>query len=246
VALVEDLLLYGVLSALLAKHGIGGGHDFGLKAALSIEAGTWLDFFYNFALVLLLFAASIIWGPSLFQRVKNLRLNLLFKGNQSGFILVFLLSMVVLAKLLGVASIFAAFLAGLIVGRNRDQLSANLENIRNFSFSTFIPLYFVGVGFSLDLYSGMHWMQFVQFFLLSSLVKIASIYLGSRMYKDSNKMSLAYGFALNARGGPGIVLATICYNANLISKPFFGTLVLTALLTSLVSGFYLRKNRELF
>jgi len=244
VALIEDLVLYGILSALLAKHSIGSGADWGLKATLGIAKGTWADFVANFAMVLVLFGFALWGGPALFRKVKKMRINFLFKGNQSAFILVFMLTLVLCANLLGVAAIFAAFIAGMIVGRDKKHLDSSLANIRNFSFATFIPLYFAGVGFSLDLYSGIDGMQFVLFFGLSSLVKISSIFFASWISKQSFKLSWAYGFALNARGGPGIVLATICYHADLISKPFFGTLILTAIVTSLISGAFLDRAKS--
>jgi hypothetical protein len=45
---------------------------------------------------------------------------------------------------------------------------------------------------------------------------------------------------LNARGGPGIVLATVAFDLGLISETFFVALVLTAIITSLIAGFWLR------
>ncbi|HEX9197245.1 MAG TPA: cation:proton antiporter, partial [Candidatus Bathyarchaeia archaeon] len=41
-------------------------------------------------------------------------------------------------------------------------------------------------------------------------------------------------------GGPGIVLATIAFGAGLISEPFFVALVLIAIVTSLITGYWLR------
>jgi hypothetical protein len=43
----------------------------------------------------------------------------------------------------------------------------------------------------------------------------------------------------NARGGPGIVLASVAFDAGIINAPFFTTLVLTAVLTSQVCGIWL-------
>ncbi len=43
----------------------------------------------------------------------------------------------------------------------------------------------------------------------------------------------------NARGGPGIVMASVAFDAGIINAPFFTTLVLTAVLTSQACGFWL-------
>jgi hypothetical protein len=43
----------------------------------------------------------------------------------------------------------------------------------------------------------------------------------------------------NARGGPGIVLASVAYDAGIISSAFYTTLVLVAVLTSQAAGAWL-------
>jgi len=43
----------------------------------------------------------------------------------------------------------------------------------------------------------------------------------------------------NARGGPGIVLASVAFDAGIISAKFYTTLVLAAILTSQAAGAWL-------
>jgi Kef-type K+ transport system membrane component KefB len=43
----------------------------------------------------------------------------------------------------------------------------------------------------------------------------------------------------NARGGPGIVLASVAFDAGIISPTFYTTLVLAAVLTSQIAGAWL-------
>jgi hypothetical protein len=45
--------------------------------------------------------------------------------------------------------------------------------------------------------------------------------------------------ATNARGGPGIVLASVAYEVGIISPAFYTTLVLVAMLTSQAAGSWL-------
>jgi len=45
--------------------------------------------------------------------------------------------------------------------------------------------------------------------------------------------------ATNARGGPGIVLASVAYDAGIINAAFYTTLVLVAVLTSQLAGWWL-------
>ena len=46
--------------------------------------------------------------------------------------------------------------------------------------------------------------------------------------------------ALNTRGGPGIVLASVAFDAGIIDERFFITMVLTAVITSLFAGVWFR------
>jgi len=45
--------------------------------------------------------------------------------------------------------------------------------------------------------------------------------------------------ALNARGGPGIVLASVAFDAGIIGPAFYTILVLLALVTSVLAGSWL-------
>jgi len=81
---------------------------------------------------------------------------------------------------------------------------------------------------------------FLGFLLLSSGLKIAGAFGAGKLIKKSWLSSANLAIGLNARGGPGIVLATVAFSAGLISEPFFVALVLIAIVTSLVTGYWLR------
>ncbi|EAL5740361.1 cation:proton antiporter, partial [Campylobacter lari] len=55
---------------------------------------------------------------------------------------------------------------------------------------------------------------------------------------------------MNARGGPGIVLASVAFYYQIINTSFFTTLILTTLFSSMLAGYWLRyqknKNDEVF
>jgi len=45
---------------------------------------------------------------------------------------------------------------------------------------------------------------------------------------------------MNTRGGPGIVLATVAFDLGIINEIFFVTLVMIAVVTSLMAGYWFR------
>jgi Kef-type K+ transport system membrane component KefB len=77
------------------------------------------------------------------------------------------------------------------------------------------------------------------FLLLSSGVKLLSAGLGARIAGFGIGDSVNLATALNARGGPGIVLASVAFDAGIINAVFYTTLVLVAILTSQAAGVWL-------
>jgi Kef-type K+ transport system membrane component KefB len=61
-----------------------------------------------------------------------------------------------------------------------------------------------------------------------------------KLAKEDWLSSFNIAVAMNARGGPGIVLATIAFDLGIINQTFFVTLVLIALVTSLLAGYWFK------
>ena len=109
---------------------------------------------------------------------------------------------------------------------------------RTFSFAFFIPLYFAMVGLRLDLVRSFS-PFFVLFFAVACVAKYASVWVGARIAGESAAGSRNLAAALNARGGPGIVLASVALGAGIIDQNLYACLVLLAILTSLAAGSWL-------
>jgi Kef-type K+ transport system membrane component KefB len=95
------------------------------------------------------------------------------------------------------------------------------------------------VGYRLDFTKGFSPLMLAAFLLGSSAVVLVSIGLAARLagFRGLDIVNLA--LTCNARGGPGIVLASVAFDAGIINAPFFTTLVLTAVLTSQACGVWL-------
>ena len=78
------------------------------------------------------------------------------------------------------------------------------------------------------------------FFFASSAIAIFSSALAARLggFKKLDIINIA--ITTNARGGPGIVLASVAYDAGIINAAFYTALVITAVVTSQVCGAWLR------
>jgi Kef-type K+ transport system membrane component KefB len=95
------------------------------------------------------------------------------------------------------------------------------------------------VGLKLDLIRGLSLPMITAFIIGSCAVKILSVSLAGRFagFRGLDLLNLA--ITTNARGGPGIVLASVAFDAGIISPQFYTTLVLAAVLTSQAAGAWL-------
>jgi Kef-type K+ transport system membrane component KefB len=141
---------------------------------------------------------------------------------------------------LQVSLVFAAFLAGFAVVHKKRRLFADaLDAIGKVSFAFFVPVYFAIVGLKLDLIRGVSLWMIVAFVVGTCVVKILSVSLAGRFagFRGLDLINLA--ITTNARGGPGIVLASVAFDAGIISPKFYTTLVIAAVLTSQFAGAWL-------
>jgi K+:H+ antiporter len=230
VAVLEDIVLWAVLAVATAMAESAGLPQ--EKIALHI-----LSTVAYFALALTLAPRAIKW-------VSKSRFNLLAANNPVSFTLLIAFFYVAVAGLLDVNLVFAAFLAGFAV--SRKKLGESLETISHFSFALFIPVYFALVGYSLIFGRSFSWLMLLGFLAGACALKLLSVSLGARLAGFGGLEVINLAVAANARGGPGIVLASVAYQAGIISAAFYTTLVLVAVVTSQIAGawleFVLRKG----
>jgi Kef-type K+ transport system membrane component KefB len=144
-------------------------------------------------------------------------------------------------NLFGINIIFVALLTGILVGKiSRGRLNVALNNIQDLSDWFFVPIYFALVGFQVTLMGEIDPFIIIGFFVLSSAVKIISVTGAMRLIRKTWLKALDYGISMNARGGPGIVLASVAYSAGVINSKFFNALIITSIITSLIAGIWLR------
>jgi Kef-type K+ transport system membrane component KefB len=186
------------------------------------------------------FGLGLTIAPRIVKRMNKSRFNVFAKHSPLAYALAVLLAYCVVAGALGVSLVFAAFLAGFAVVHKKRKLFAEaLDAIGKVSFAFFIPVYFALVGLKLDLIRGFSLWMVAAFLVGSCGVKIVSVSLAGRLagFRGLDLLNLA--ITTNARGGPGIVLASVAFDAGIISAEFYTTLVLAAILTSQAAGVWL-------
>jgi Kef-type K+ transport system membrane component KefB len=226
VAVLEDIVLWLVLAVATAVAGKTRFNPRQLSTHLAATIG--------------FFALGLTVLPRIVKRINKSRFNIFARHSPVGYAIAVLLGYCAVAGALDVSLVFAAFLAGFAVVHKKRQLFAEaLDAIGKVSFAFFIPVYFAIVGLKLDLVRGLSLWMLAAFLIGSCAVKILSVSLAGRFagFRGLDLINLAV--TTNARGGPGIVLASVAFDAGIISAAFYTTLVLVAVLTSQIAGAWL-------
>jgi Kef-type K+ transport system membrane component KefB len=228
-AALQDLILWSILAvAIAAQQG-----EIVNTVDLVVVLGTTVAF----AVFVILLAPTVVraLGKFVITRFSN--------DSLLGYTLLFCVALVSFASFLKVNIIFGALLAGLVVGRFANyKMDTIKKSISSIAIWFFVPIYFALVGFKLNLIAHLDPILLIVFFIGSSIIKITSVSLLSKSSCKSWLHSVDFGIVMNARGGPGIVLASLAYSANIIDENLLVVLVLTAILTSLFAGLWLRNR----
>ncbi len=187
------------------------------------------------------FVLSLAFMPRVINFGNSLKYNLLIKSSVSGYVLFICLLFSALASILNVNIVFGAFLAGIVIGlMPNEKFEKEKNHIREIGLAFFIPIYFSIVGLKLDLIRHFDLGFLIWFLLFSSFFEIIGTMMVTKAIKKDWLTSFNLGVAMNTRGGPGIVLATVVFDLGIINETFFVTLVLAAVITSLAAGYWFK------
>jgi Kef-type K+ transport system membrane component KefB len=158
-----------------------------------------------------------------------------------GYLLIVCLALAALASYIDVGAVFGALIAGMLFGSlQQREFQEARETIRTFAMSFFVPIYFAMVGLQINFAGNMDVGLTIEYFIFSSAVVILTVWPAMRIAGHSGMTSWNFSVAMTTRGGPGIVLASLAYSVGIINQIFFITLILTALVTSLLCGAWFR------
>ncbi len=150
------------------------------------------------------------------------------------------------AAALGINVVFGALVAGIVVG---SMPQASFERIKDriaeVSLAFFVPIYFGLVGAELDLIHAFDLWLTLAFIAGSSAVVMSCVFGAALAAGRTALTGFNLAMAMNTRGGPGIVLASVAYGLGIIGEVMFTTLVLAAMVTSALSGaWFVRAKRR--
>ena len=234
-AILEDILLWGVLAVATSLAAFSPLAEQDIVSNVTIDVTTTVAYM----------GLGLTLAPALLKWLHKHPWNILVKTSLVGYTLVIMFVYAALAETLNVSLVLAAFLAGFglvggIDGSQRHRFAEPLESITKVAVGFFVPIYFGMVGYKLVFGSGFSFAMLAIFLLASTMLCLVSMGLAALLagFRGLDIINLAV--VTNARGGPGIVLATVAYESGIINDAFYTTLVVTAVLTSQAAGVWLR------
>jgi Kef-type K+ transport system membrane component KefB len=227
VATVEDIALWGLLAVAIS---LSKSADPSMYELIKTPVVT-----------LVFFAGAMVLLPWLLNGLRHTPARNVVENRPVRFALLACFSMVAVSELLGVKEIFGALLAGMAICRlPHEVVEVVRTKVKAFALVFFTPVYFAIVGLKLDLLKSFDPAFFVGFFLFCCVVKSLATAAAGRFTTGDWLSTANLAAALNTRGGPGIVLASVAFDAGIIDERFFITMVLTAVITSLFAGVWFR------
>ncbi len=213
-----------------------------IDIALSEELNVW-----NMCVVIVLTLSLFLAVHFMGRKLENINLRI----SNASFMQFCFISLFLIVAALGCLKInmmYSAFLTGYIIRgiTNGDENAAEkVRCITDFSFAFFVPVYFALVGIQLNLIHNFSLIRFVIFFAIAfALEWTGTVLLLIFATNLRRRVVWNFGITMNARGGPGIVLATVAYNYGIINAEFFTVLILTTMLSSLIAGYWLRGQQK--
>ncbi|MGI5863947.1 MAG: cation:proton antiporter [Myxococcales bacterium] len=240
VAVIEDVMLYIALSIALGMAQAGAKSDASIPHYLGFapDSAAFIAWHIVASLALLAVAA---WGFGKAVRPSS-RLNPIAERSPLGWTLVSILVITGAAMFLGLAPMFGALVAGMIASTdNRPPLVKARQQVEAVGSSFFIPLYFALIGTSLDLIRDFDWRLTVGLLILGSAVKYGGALLGARAAGERPAMAHAISISVNARGGPGLVVASTAFAAGITNPAAYTSLIILAIVSSVLAAIFLAR-----
>lgn len=242
-AVIEDIALYVLLAAAVALVGATGPGGPGPLPAVTTPLAPWAAMVAKVAIALAFAGGVLLLVPRLTRAIEAHRRLSFLRASRPTVMIVLAIAIIVAGLSIGLPTMLGALIAGAAL---RSGISAagthTHETISRFAYCSVIPIYFASVGLRLDLATQFNPIGCATLIATGSAIKFASVYAASRISGEARGFSRQLAIAMNARGGPGIVLATVAFETGIISEQFFTSLVMLAIITSLLAANWLAKS----
>jgi Kef-type K+ transport system membrane component KefB len=213
----------------------------GFLVFLSGSSG-FIEILLVFGKMLLFLALSAGFGLWLLPMLTRWSSRLPISQSVATLAIVILLIYGLAAELLGgMAAITGTFIAGLMFARTPEKGIIE-TNLHAMAYAFFVPIFFVGVGLSVDLHSmslNTLWL-ILAISVIAMVGKILGVGTGARITRFSWREALQLGIGMVSRGEVSLIIAKLGLDSGYISSEVFSAVIAMILITSLVTPPLLR------
>jgi Kef-type K+ transport system membrane component KefB len=142
---------------------------------------------------------------------------------------------------IGIHAVFGAFIIGVCIGDSEHFSERAKEIVHQFINNIFAPLFFVSIGLRVNFVTNFDLGLTLVILVIAFAGKVIGCSVGTRLSGISWRESLASGFGMNARGAMEVILSIVALENGLINEKVFVSLIVMALVTSMVSGPIMKK-----
>jgi len=223
-AAADDLTAWCILAAVIAL----------------VKSGSSVSALYTIALaVAYVFLMLKIVRPAL-EKVANIY-NDKEKRRTPIIALLFVLLIVssYLTSIIGIHSLFGAFIAGVIMPSSFSFRKIVIDKIEDVSIVLLLPLFFVITGLKTQiglLNEGHLWITFGWILLVAVSGKFGGSALAAKMVGQTWKDSLSIGVLMNTRGLMQLIVLNIGYDLGILTPQIFAMMILMAIVTTFMTG----------
>lgn len=179
----------------------------------------------------------LIFVRKLFDKsLPYIQSRLSWPGGILAFVMVSSLVGAILTELIGVHSIFGAFIIGVALGDSVHLSEKTKFIVHQFITNIFAPLFFVSIGLKVNFIQAFDPVIVLVIIVLGFLGKIVGCGFGAKLSGFNNNESLSIGFAMNSRGVLEIVLSLVAIQSGIISEEIFVAIIILVLSSSVLAG----------
>lgn len=223
-AAADDITAWCVLAAVIAL----------------VKSGSSLSIFFTIGLAVIYVLIMLkVVRPALLrleylynhrEKVRNAIIAILF---------MMLICSAYIASVIGINTLFGAFIAGIIMPPNLNFREIITDKIEDVSIILLLPLFFVITGLKTQmglLNEGHLWVIFGWMLLVAIIGKFGGITIAAKVVGQSWRDSLSIGVLMNTRGLMQLIVLNIGYDLGILSPEIFAMMVLMALVTTFMTG----------
>lgn len=168
--------------------------------------------------------------------LKSLRERLPYPSGFMSVVSILVLVAAAIAEVAGIHAFLGPFLLGIALAPTAEERKEAYGAISQFVMGFFGPIYFVSMGLSCNFLTNYNSVLVFSVLLTACVSKILSSTFAAKLSGLDGSTSLAIGCGMNARGAIGVILAQIGYENKVINEPVYVSLVVMALVTSMMAG----------